>query len=1054
MEGLFLLEGILENGQPLYSNAQNQDQLHSEARANQIGRPNSDIVVRKDIPSNSDATRGQKRPISGPSGPTQAKAQRAENRAVDVEQESMEIYSKIEVEEIGPVPPPVQVANIDDYELLDFMFTDFKSFTSVFTTKFIVAQKMDLTHFTALLNFLAGAFITMVASPVSERQNLATGYMSDMYIDNTDEYLMGTSLMFAAVDTHDENRNPKLSLFYFSDTMPEMDDNGNVYLNPESYKNLVDEVSKDYPETFFGVSDKPKVEVHIALMTGPNQIEPISGILNKCESTLEPSATHSFHKLHKTDVNAAELNNVNIQEPELRDGESLEEQFLLTMCGKLVSEFWEKFKLDRHDDATYRFFLGTLTNWAKRLRLFVDVKMEDYYSTDHATIRHVTTNFEIYPGRIMERFGVPVVTLIRHEDRKIPDYEGLGAFIRSLGPDAPYQIKTESDVYRFFDLQPKFEPGQTAYDYPNAINLDVTFTNDRKYFPGLADQLFSQRMLDCYPVDQQRVVLMEAHKALTRGATIDNFVAHFLGLLMSESEDGRSFYVILENAYISPLKVHLFLIRGWDPSAIIAISEGHVDYVRLINILIKHSTEFNLPLQFTLSTIDKTKKGNMRPTDFREAVGDHFTVSTANEWFDWSSRPDFSKFMHVAEEKIASSFQKFPIKSKAIASSTSDLHKFLVDVTNRKDAISAKKNLDAELKQGVENVFDRNAYTDDLIDSYYGSQYSVQSSEMDLANRRQLITDMSDDDNEITREIEMNADLLRDLAIRSPNSRMSIEDIGNSLDSPQGHSHYVQPHIRHRFKSMSDVSGTSDRHSLDSGYPPSKLTRSNSQTDLVGFERDKVIKKLIALRNINYNRQMDVFEKIVNVREKHHNKLPFWAFDGPLSDRERNQLSWKSVHPYLLRLPNMKQLLPDFKPSQKVFDSLTKLDHVLYMTASMAHNLIGLSGDAQIATLMCAVMSHLPDVEVKKFEKGDDPTVVGIRDTMNAESNFVLYKFEFDGKVPRKSKVEEPTKMSVDADTTANDEESTKPTTTSEIDKRHVKIFFDEKRNVRIAFCT
>jgi len=576
---------------------------------------------------------------------------------------------------------------------------------------------------------MAGAFITMVASPIAQRQNFLNGYMSDMQIDFTDDYLMGTSLMFATV-TQNENNQQTLKLFYFSDTMPDINDENSFYLHPDTHESLVMEVGEDYPSLL-----NQQVEINIALMTGPDKIEPISlrRILKKANSAEQSFVKHIFHKLLKTDVSADELNkHVNIENPELIPGESIEHHFLMQMRQLLVIKLWEKFTLDRHDDATYRFFLGTLNNWAECLNLFVDVKMEDYYSTEHAAIRHVTTNFEIYLGRIMERFGVPLVMLIRHTDRKIPDYEKLGGFIRSLGPDAPYQVITESDIYRFFDIEPEFEEGGREADYPNPIGLKAEFNNNRKYFPELANKLFSQRMLDCYPRDQQRIVLMEARKALNRGDSMENFVAHFLGLMMSESEDGRSFYLILENAFISAQKVHLFLIRGWDPSAIIAISEGRVDYVRLINILIEHCTEFKLPLQFTLTTIDKSTKG-VRPADFRESIGNHFTVSTANEWFDWSSRPDFSKFMNTVDARKKFSVHEPNIKRK-VAGSMSNVDKLFVDATDRKEAIIAKKKVDGDFHQYVRDIFDPNVDTDDLVESYYGSQYSLQSEHLENHN--------------------------------------------------------------------------------------------------------------------------------------------------------------------------------------------------------------------------------------------------------------------------------------------------------------------------------
>jgi len=1018
-------------------------------------------------------------------------------------------------------------------ELLDYMFIDFKGSFVKHLIQLIIDYKMNLTHFSALLNFIAGAFITMVDSPIASRHGFLESYMSDMHIDIPEDYSVGTGLMYAAVTG--DSKKPTLKLFYFTDMPPE--NAGDFYLEATTYKNLAKELKGDFPSLVDRNNNIiPNVDVYIAAMTGPDSIEAEIRSLRKAETGVKSSTTHKFFKLEKGQSNADRLN-VDPRKMKFTTDEPIEELFLKKMKSDLVTKYWGDFKLDRHDDATYRFFLGTLNNWANRLRLFVDVWMEDYYSTDHATIRHVTTNFEIYPGRIMERFGVPLVTLVRHRDRKIPDYEGLGAFIRSLGPDAPYQVTTESDVYRFFDLQPKFEEGQEQSDYPNPIDLEATFTNDRKYFPGLADQLFSQRMLDCYPKDQQRLALIEARKALTRGATMENIVAHFLGLLMTESEDGRSFYLILENAYISPQKVHLFLIRGWDPSAIIAISEGRVDYVRLINILVEHCTEFKLPLQFTLTTIDKGTN-NLRKTDFQAAIGNQFTVSTANEWFDWSSRPVFSKFMNVDDGKKKIDFVKTNLRPKA-AGSVSDLNTLFVDTYYQKNVIAALKESDDSVKQGKSDVFDRNAYTDDLIaeDSYYGSQYSLysqpdqhepgrdqspESSQLVLPqavidkvnklqsesfqsqqqtqprppqvvvdqpieetmNHLQISTDRASspslDFNKLTQfplgkplaqstpenpESDVSSSNLFDKsginsgASTPRDSESEFPSTGDSgfLDksSTSGISRsridsYVSFDDNRRFSTdmISDpeimdfisqhVSPTGSPMSTDDdevtmrNFPPqdkqaesknptnlnrqisqstgnlpkepstvtdtqeaSTLTKSQSLSDLRNFDLDTIKKKLLALKNIDYNRKIDIFQNVVNVKKTPGKQLPFWTYEGPLSKKEKHKV-WNSVHTHMIRLPNIDNLLPQhMAPTDEVFAGMTKLEHILHMTGSMAHGIIGLSDANQIATLMSAVLSHIPDIEMID---DSDPTVIGIRDKTSTENKVLLHKFDIEHK--------------------------------------------------------
>jgi len=833
--------------------------------------------------------------------------------------------------------------NLVEHELLDYMFTDFRGKFIDNLRQLIVDQKMNATHFTAFLNFMAGAFVSMVGSPVATRHDFLEGYMSNMHVDHTDDHSNdGNFIVFVAIKGNRVTKKYTLELFYFSDTVVDKKDKI-FYLNPKSYENLAREVNQDFPglvkKNFLGLGSEPDFKVYIATMTGPETIESDTRLLRKATSPKQGLSTDQlmFFKLLPIDINAHDLN-MNLKPTP--GCESLEEQFLMKMQQVLAQKFWDQFQLDKHDDATYRFFIGTLINWAKTLNLSVDVWMEDYYSTEHSSIRHVTLNFETYPGRVMKKFGIPVVMLIRHPDRSNPDYEGLGAFIRSLGPDAPYQIVTESDTYRFFELKPDFgeNPGTILHGF------HATFTSQRKFFPGLVGQSFAHQMLNCYPRDQQRVVLMETRKALARGSNINNILAHFLGLLTTESEDGKSFYLALENAYfLSAQKVHLFLIRGWDPSAIIVISEGRVDYVRLIEILIDHCCEFKLPLQFTLTTIDQGTNGR-RPTAFRESIGHHFTVSTANQWFDWSSRPEYSEFMNVKNRsRKPVNTESTPIKRRKVAGSCSNLDSlFLDDVTSRKQAVEALKTEHDQLYQGVWNVFDPNVDTDDLNESYYDSQYSFGSDGYQEPRNVQTVTNSSVEPTLVKKKYKSTGDL-------------------------------TQPDV---FKS--------------------KINKSSDQIDQIGnFDRDKVIKKLLALKNIHYNRQIEIFQTIVKVTKKPSGQLQFWAFDGSLSEKEMNFL-FNSVKPHLIRLPDMETLLPGFKPGETVFQDMTKLEHLLFMVGSLAHKFVGLSDGAQIATLIKAVFSHVSDLEAID-DPENDPTVIGIRES-NSDDDYVMHKFEFEAK--------------------------------------------------------
>jgi len=518
---------------------------------------------------------------------------------------------------LASVSPP-EPSDETVLELLDYMFIDFHN---QFTTKLlqtIQRYKMEQTHLLAFLNFLAGAFITMIDSPVASRHGFVDGYMSSFTEDSP--------LMFGAVVQHPETQVKEFKLFYFSYFFPETKDN--FFLHPETMGTLVSAVDLDHPDLVNKlrntVPENP-YSIQMMALVSPTTMETREMPYSMAHLTsviITGTAVASFHKLQKSDIDTTDLNAIDPKNPILPH-EGLERKLFLKLQENL-EQLQTRFSLDTHDDGTYRFYTGALNNWANRLQLHVDVWMEDYYSIVHAAIRHLTINFQIFPGKLMKLFGIPLLMLIRHPDRPIPDYETLGAFSRSLGPDAPYQITTESGIYRLFEIQMD----------GNGLTAGHTLTA-RRFVPGKEpDMTFAQRMIDSYPVDQHRLVLIEARKALMRQSHIDNVVAHFFGLLMTNDADAKNFYVLIENAPKSLGELHLFLIRGYDPSALIVVCESRVNYKMLIKLLIEHCTKLDLPSQFTLNVIEKATD---HPASFRQVLGDHFIVSTPRKWFDWST---------------------------------------------------------------------------------------------------------------------------------------------------------------------------------------------------------------------------------------------------------------------------------------------------------------------------------------------------------------------------------------------------------------------------------
>jgi len=119
------------------------------------------------------------------------------------------------------------------------------------------------------------------------------------------------------------------------------------------------------------------------------------------------------------------------------------------------------------------------------------------------------------------------------------------------------------------------------------------------------------------------------------------------------------------------------------------------------------------------------------------------------------------------------------------------------------------------------------------------------------------------------------------------------------------------------------------------------------------------------------------------------------------------------------------------------------------MTATFAHEIVGLTNDAQIATLMNAVLSHVPDLELGA-DPNYDPTVIGIREKHKPDADFVMHKFELDGGSRRAPKVVGGQQMQPSTSSFNTGAGVVKPTPNTNLVR--VKFYFDENARIRVNY--